>query len=144
MAIVIVSLVALCLVVASVAVHYEALRLASAAVPRLRVPPRTRILAVLAVAFVAHLAEIGIFAFAYWAMELAGGLGHINGAVEGGALDYLYFSAASFTTLGVGDIVATGPLRVVAGIEPVAGLVLITWSASFTYLAMERFWQDHR
>jgi hypothetical protein len=144
MAHLIVSLVALGLVVATVVVHYEALRLASAAVPRLRIPPRTRILAVIAIAFVGHLVEIGLFGVAYWAMETAGGLGHITGAVEGGALDYFYFSAASYTTLGVGDIVASGPLRVVAGIEPLAGLVLITWSASFTYLAMERFWQDHR
>jgi hypothetical protein len=144
MALLLVSLVALGLVIAAVAVHYEALRLASAAIPRLRIPPRSRILVVIAVAFVAHLVEVALFGFAYWAMADGAGLGKISGAVEGGALDYFYFSAASFTTLGVGDIVAEGPLRVVAGVEPLAGLVLITWSASFTYLAMERFWQDHR
>jgi len=29
-----------------------------------------------------------------------------------------------------------------AGIEGVTGLLLITWSASFTYLEMVRYWRD--
>ena len=48
-----------------------------------------------------------------------------------------------YTTLGVGDVAATGLMRVPAGIESLVGLVLITWTASFSYLAMERFWGDH-
>jgi hypothetical protein len=31
-------------------------------------------------------------------------------------------------------------LRLLAGAEALNGLVLIGWSASFTYIAMERFW----
>jgi len=31
-----------------------------------------------------------------------------------------------------------------AGIETLTGLVMIAWSASFTYLAMEKFWGLHR
>jgi hypothetical protein len=30
-----------------------------------------------------------------------------------------------------------------AGIESLTGLVLITWTASFSYLSMERFWGAH-
>lgn len=30
-----------------------------------------------------------------------------------------------------------------AGIETLAGLVMVTWSASFTYPAMEKFWGLH-
>jgi hypothetical protein len=29
-----------------------------------------------------------------------------------------------------------------AGIEALNGLLLIGWSASYTYIAMERFWSD--
>ena len=36
------------------------------------------------------------------------------------------------------------PLRILVGTESLNGLILITWSASFTYLSMEKFWQDHR
>jgi hypothetical protein len=35
-------------------------------------------------------------------------------------------------------------MRIVAGIESLNGLVLIGWSASFTYLTMERFWDSMR
>ena len=30
-----------------------------------------------------------------------------------------------------------------AGMEALNGLLLIGWSASYTYIAMERFWGDH-
>jgi len=40
------------------------------------------------------------------------------------------------------DIVPGGDLRLVAGVEVLNGLLLIGWSASYTYIAMERFWND--
>lgn len=39
-----------------------------------------------------------------------------------------------------GDIVATGPLRLLAGIEGITGLVLIAWTASFAYVEMGHYW----
>jgi hypothetical protein len=68
----------------------------------------------------------------------------MSGSIEGGPLDFYYLSLSSYTTLGIGDIYPTGPLRVIAGIEALNGLVLIGWSASFTYLTMERFWGVQR
>ena len=41
-----------------------------------------------------------------------------------------------------GDLVPTGPIRFMAGMESVTGLLLITWSASFTYLEMVRYWRN--
>ena len=46
----------------------------------------------------------------------------------------------SYTTVGFGDVTPVGPIRFMAATEALTGLVLITWSASFTYLEMERFW----
>ena len=40
------------------------------------------------------------------------------------------------------DAYLSGPIRFVCGNEALTGLVLITWSASFTFLEMERFWRD--
>jgi hypothetical protein len=54
--------------------------------------------------------------------------------------DAIYFSASVFTTLGFGDLSPVGPIRFVAGTEALTGLVLIGWSASFTYLEMQRYW----
>jgi hypothetical protein len=36
--------------------------------------------------------------------------------------------------------VPTGPLRLLVGVEALNGLLLIGWSASYIYLAMERCW----
>lgn len=54
----------------------------------------------------------------------------------------LYFSAETYSSLGYGDVVPGGDLRLLAGVEVLNGLLLIGWSASYTYIAMERFWND--
>lgn len=135
-------LLSLLLVAATVIVHYEFLRLTSAVTGRLSIPGRAQILAIIAMVFVAHLAEVGLYMGAYWACQAWWGLGSIDGKVEGGIADYFYFSITTFTTLGVGDLHPRGPIRLIAGVQSLNGLVLIGWSASFTYLSMERFWQD--
>ena len=136
-------LVSLALVVATVLIHYEVLRAASRLMPRLSIPLRTRILVVIAVAFVAHLLEIGLYALAFFLMDHQFGLGAIEGATEGGALDFFYFSITTYTTMGFGDLSPHGPIRIVAGVEGLNGLLLIAWSASFTYLSMEKVWEEH-
>jgi hypothetical protein len=135
-------LLSLALVAATVIVHYEFLRLTSAVIGRLSIPGRAQILIIIAMVFVAHLVEVGLYMGAYWACQSWWGLGSIDGEVEGGIADYFYFSITTFTTLGVGDLHPRGPIRLIAGVESLNGLVLIGWSASFTYLSMERFWQD--
>ncbi|MBM3373365.1 MAG: two pore domain potassium channel family protein, partial [Betaproteobacteria bacterium] len=44
--------------------------------------------------------------------------------------------------VGFGDVVPVGTIRFVAGMEALTGFLMIGWSASFTYLEMERFWRD--
>jgi len=65
---------------------------------------------------------------------------HIDCSVTG-LLDAVYFSSMTYSTVGFGDVVPVGPIRLVAGTEGLIGLLLIGWSASFTYLEMERFWR---
>ncbi|MGH9929827.1 MAG: potassium channel family protein, partial [Pyrinomonadaceae bacterium] len=54
----------------------------------------------------------------------------------------LYFSTETYTSFGYGDVIPSGDLRMVAGVEALNGLLLIGWSASYTYIAMVRFWSD--
>jgi len=138
------TLIALILMAACVLVNYEALRLTQSLIPRLRIRPHSRILLILFAVFTVHLCCIALYAGCYYVMSETLGLGTLHGEFRGEALDYLYFSATNYTTLGIGDVFAHGPIRLVAGTEPLTGLVLIAWSASFTYLHMERFWELHQ
>ncbi len=88
-----------------------------------------------------HTVEIWLFAIAAWLLLMLPTAGGLCGAEVGGLLDLVYFSATVFTTLGFGDLVPHGPLRFLVGTEAMTGFVLITWSASFTYLEMERYWK---
>jgi hypothetical protein len=133
-------IISLILVTATVLLHYELLQFAAGLPNRLTSPKRSRVLIVLAVVLAAHVLEAGLYALAYYLMQTHLGLGALNGHLEGGTLDYFYFSIATYTTLGMGDLHPVGVLRLVAGIESLNGLVLIGWSASFTYLTMEEFW----
>ena len=133
-------IISLVLVTSTVLLHYEMLQFAAGLPKRLTSPKRSRILIVLAVVLAAHVLEAGMYALAYYLMQTHLELGSLNGHLEGGALDYFYFSIATYTTLGIGDLHPVGVLRLVAGIESLNGLVLIGWSASFTYLTMEEFW----
>ena len=89
---------------------------------------------------VAHSIEVMLFALAY-KVSIASGFGSLEGNFEGSIADHLYFSYAAFTTVGFGDIVPTGPLRLLAGMEALTGFVLITWTASYLYLEMTRLWK---
>ena len=134
----------LALVMASVLIHYEVLYGASRLIPRLSIPVRARMPVVIAACVTAHVLEISLFAAAYGSMDAQLGMGTISGATAGSALDLFYFSATTFTTLGFGDLNPLGALRIVASLESLTGLVLIGWSASFTYLSMQEFWEEHR
>jgi Ion channel len=134
------TILAAFLVILSTFTHYEVLRLLSAYVPRIRIRPRARLLVVLFGTFFGHLLEIGFYALAYFYLRDYSDLGNFGGQFVDRFASYLYFSAESYTSLGLGDIYPLGPLRLITGIEALNGLLLIGWSASFTYLAMQKFW----
>ncbi|MCF6344614.1 MAG: potassium channel family protein [Devosiaceae bacterium] len=133
-------LITFILVLISILIHYELLRTITNILPHISIKPRARLLVIITGVFIAHILEIALFALAFGLMQHQWGLGAISGALEGGWIDYFYFSASSYTTLGMGDIYPAGHLRFVAAIESLTGLVLIGWSASYTYLAMSKFW----
>lgn len=137
---IIAAIIAVLLVILSTFTHYEVLRLLSAYVPRIQIRPRARLLAVLFGTFSGHLLGISFYALAYFYLRDHFGLGNFGGTFADSFYTYLYFSAESYTTIGLGDIYPLGPLRLITGIEALNGLLLIGWSASFTYLAMQKFW----
>jgi hypothetical protein len=94
------------------------------------------------VALTAHAVEVWMFAASFFLMHKAEGWGQLTGNFDGSFFDCVYFSFTTFTTLGTGDIVPHGDLRYLTGLESLTGLVLITWSASFLYLEMTRYWDE--
>ncbi|HET8693301.1 MAG TPA: potassium channel family protein [Aquabacterium sp.] len=68
------------------------------------------------------------------------GAGTLDGTAGFSLSTCMYFSAETYTSLGFGDLTPVGPVRLLAGVEALNGLLLIGWSASFLYIAMQRFW----
>ena len=59
-------------------------------------------------------------------------------------IDALYFSGSVYTSLGFGDIVPANGGQVLAVSEAVTGLVLIAWTASYTFFHMQSHWREVR
>ena len=124
----------------TVVIHYEFLYRFTILMPRMRVRHRFRIVLGVFGALTAHALEVWIFAVSFYFMHYAEGWGHLEGNFTGELLDFVYFSFTSYTTLGTGDIEPFGDLRFLTGLESLTGLLLITWTASFLYLQMTRYW----
>ncbi len=126
----------------TVMIHYEFLYNFTLLMPKLRIRHRFRIVLGVFGALTVHAAEVWIFGLAFYFMHHAAGWGHLEGMFEGTLYDCVYFSFTTYTTLGFGDIQPIGALRYLTGLESLTGLLLITWTASFLYLEMTRFWDQ--
>jgi hypothetical protein len=124
-----------------VLLHYETLRLLNDKLGRINIiSMRAKVLAALVGALASHVVQIGAFALAYYLLRDKFGLGGFSGRFQDTLMNFLYFSSETYTTLGFGDIYQTGQLRLICGIESLIGLLMVSWSASFTYLEMRRYW----
>ncbi len=130
------------LVAVAVLIHYEALNRLSILIPKLPIKHRLRVLFGIFGTLIAHVIEIWVFAFGYYFMVHHDGFGALEGHFDQSLMDCSYFSFVSYTSLGFGDIVAKGDIRFLAGLEALTGLVLITWTASFMFIEMQKLWKD--
>lgn len=129
-------------VIACVVLHYEALTALTRILKRVHLPPRSRILLLIFSILCVHVVEIWVFGVAYLGLIQDAQRGGLVASHPIGIFDSVYFSAVCFTTLGLGDVVPVGPIRFMAGTQALCGFVLITWSGSFTFVEMQRFWKD--
>jgi len=112
--------------------HYQALRLTAGNFITGRTSA-VRLIIIVVFAFIAHLIEIVVYAVIYKLMTSVAGLGHLAGEFNNRFIEFIYYSAVNYTTLGLGDIWPHGPIRCVTTIEAINGLFLIGWSVTFTY-----------
>lgn len=137
-----VALVTLLSVGGVVLVHYEGLSLLSRRLmARHEGNPRRKVLYGVLGVLALHMVEIWLFGTALWLLVKLPDTGSVVGADPLGLLDAVYLAAMSYTTVGFGDVAPVGPLRFLAGTMALTGFVMITWSASFMFLEMERFWR---
>lgn len=132
--------ISLGLILVTTLFHYEALRLFTRMLARPGGMPRIRIIYLVLGLILLHTLEILIFATAYDVLTHFG-LGNLKGLDGDQFLFYFYYSAVVYTTLGFGDIIPLGPLKILTAMEGLVGLSFITWSASFTFLEMRRYWR---
>jgi hypothetical protein len=89
-----------------------------------------------------HVAEIWLFGVGYLTLVRYADLGALMGLPTTELPDFVYFSAVTYATVGFGDVVPVGAIRFLAGMESLTGFVMITWSASYTFLEMQRDWRS--
>jgi len=125
----------------TIGLHYEALQRLNQAMPRWNLARHPRVLVMMFCILAVHIAEIWLFGVGIYLIVQMPELGRVVGAEPLGLLDAVYASATAYSTLGYGDLVPQGAVRVVFGTEALVGLLMITWSASFAYLEMARYWR---
>lgn len=130
------------LVALTVVIHYEMLRLLWVFIPTIEMKHRVRVIIGVFGTICAHIIEVWIFGLAFYLMISYGDFGTLEGSFDGSLTDAVYFSFMNYTTVGYGDIVPSGQLRFLAGMEAITGLSLITWSASFMFMEMIKFWEE--
>jgi hypothetical protein len=143
----------LMIVSACIGLHYEILGHCRRYLTTLSERRRRRVLILILIILLAHTIEIWLFGIGYFVLlEIFGAgeltvltiqSGELTGMVTQSFFDYVYYSAVVYTTVGFGDLIPIGPIRFMTGMEALLGLVMITWSASYTFLEMQRDWTGY-
>ena len=124
--------------------HYEVMSTTSRFLSHVRFPRRMRIIVVILAMLVAHVVEVWMFALTFWGLSPWEQLGGLSAIGPTDAQAFVYYSVVTYTTLGLGDILPHGAIRILTGTEALVGLALITWTASFAFLEMQRDWAEYR
>ncbi len=134
------SLLSVFLVAVCVLLHYELMNLLARSFSLMR-NHRLALLVTLFGLLAGHVVQIWIFGGGYWLTEHVLSAGTITPNTNDW-FDYVYYSAMVYTTVGFGDLIPSGGLRMLTSAEALMGLSLITWSASFTFVQMQKLWRD--
>jgi len=123
-----------------VLINYEALLILSRRRAMRSHHSRRHILQLVFGLLLAHLLSITVFGLGCYGLLQMPDAGSLLGSPSQSLTDSVYFSASSYATLGYGDVIPRGPVRLLASITSLTGFMMITWSASATFLEMQRHW----
>ena len=88
-----------------------------------------------------HLFEIVIYAIVFFLMYNHTDLGGFTEQFKPDLWNYLYFSGANYTTLGMSNFYPTGHFKILSFTEALNGFMMLTWSATFFYATAGRFFK---
>ena len=88
---------------------------------------------------VLHLIQIVGWGLLFWLAMHWTEAGVIDAGRPVGLLEAIYVSGLNYSTLGLGgDLEPAGPIRVLVVMESLVGLMMIAWSANFTFHHLSR------
>lgn len=126
--------------VAAVMLHYESFIVFGRQVGNSSISHRRRMLVMVFGLLIVHIIAIWGYGISAWWLVEKHHVGSLTGYESFSFLDYIFMSAVTYTTVGYGDIIPQGPIRFLYGTQALVGFVLITWSASFAFIEMQRNW----
>ena len=85
--------------------------------------------------FLAIVLEAGLWALLYLFDPLLTNLPDLETA--------FYFSMVTFTTLGFGDVVLTGPWRTLASIQAANGVIIFGWTTALIFYFIQRIYKEN-
>jgi len=84
--------------------------------------------------FLAIVLEAGLWALLYLFNPLITALPDLETA--------FYFSMVTFTTLGFGDVVLTGPWRMLASIQAANGVIIFGWTTALIFYFIQHIYKE--
>jgi len=84
--------------------------------------------------FLAIVLEAGLWALLYLFDPLVTALPDLETA--------FYFSMVTFTTLGFGDVVLTGPWRMLASIQAANGVIIFGWTTALIFYFIQHIYKE--
>lgn len=81
----------------------------------------------------AHLMEIGLYV-----PDGSFNQGDFNSGTISGAFVYYYYVAEAHSSPGYGNIYPPGTTRLIATIEPLNGILMLTWSGAFPFMPVQK------
>lgn len=123
---------------------YEVLSVVLKVISKNHLKTRPLMLFLVTAIFSAHTLAIWIYGLVYWVMVHTFHFKPLSGIDPNNFLGYIYFSAATYSSLGIGDVFPLSPaMQFLTGVQVLNGLMLIGWSVTFTYFSVQKLWDLH-
>ncbi len=135
--------ISIALVLLTTSIFYEILGVVLRIIAKRNLRNRPLMFFLVVAIFSAHTVAVWIYGTVYWVMVHTFGAEPLSGIAHDNFFGYIYFSAATYSSLGIGDVFPHGAMQFITGVQVLNGLVLIGWSVMVTYFAVQKLWDVH-